>query len=89
MKSKIPLYDQLNILLKGYDYPILEHYQKFVHNLLKNMEIDVEDSWAIPAQELNVTTYKPKSELVHALYNLKLYERIIQVNDLSSTQVIK
>ncbi|XP_028155264.1 39S ribosomal protein L48, mitochondrial [Diabrotica virgifera virgifera] len=87
MKSKIPLYEAVNIQLRGYDYPVLEHYQKFVHNMLKNMDVEVEDSWAVPAQNMDVTTLKPKSEIVHAKYNLKTYERVIQIADVSSIQL--
>lgn len=88
MKPKYPLYDTINIQLKGYDYPILESYQKLLHNLLKNMDVNVEDCWAIPAQEFVINTYKPKSEEVNAGYKLKIYERNIQMTDISTLQVI-
>ncbi|CAH2013696.1 unnamed protein product [Acanthoscelides obtectus] len=87
MKSKTPLYDTLNIILRGYDYPILENYQKQLHNLLKNMEIDVEESWAIPPQHIQISTYKPKSDLVQSQFLLKTYERIIQITDVPSIQL--
>lgn len=87
MVSQIPTYDALNIFLKGYDYPILESYQKFVHKLLKNMEVEVEDCWAMPPQHLKITTLKPRSELMDSEYNLKLYERVVQIVDVTSTQV--
>ncbi|CAG9865326.1 unnamed protein product [Phyllotreta striolata] len=87
MKPKVPLYEQLNVFLKGYDYPVLEQYQKFIHNMFKNMDLDVEDSWAVPAQDMSVTALKPKSEVLHAQYNLKIYERVIQLSDVLSTQL--
>ncbi|KAJ3658183.1 hypothetical protein Zmor_009939 [Zophobas morio] len=87
MKSKVPMYDTLNIQLRGHDYPILENYQKFVHNLMKNMEVNVEDAWGTPHQEIQITTLKAKSEIVTAQYNLKTYERTVQITDVVSTQL--
>lgn len=87
MKPKYPLYDTLNIQIRGYDFPIVENYQKFVHNLLQNMDINVEDSWAVPAQDLKLTTFKPNSEIASSQFNLKLYERTVQITDVSSLQV--
>lgn len=43
MKSKVPLYDTINIQLKGYDFPILESYQRYVHKLATNLDIAVEE----------------------------------------------
>lgn len=87
MISKVPVYEQLNIFFRGYDYPVLENCQKFVHKLLKNMEIEVEDCWALPPKHLQVTLLKPKSELLESQFDLKLYERVIQVVDVKSTEV--
>lgn len=87
MKSKIPLYDTLNIQMKGYDYPILEHFQKLIHNLAKNMDINVEDAWALPHQDLSISTYKPNSEIVQSQYKFKLYHRTVQITDVTSIQV--
>ncbi|KAJ8963940.1 hypothetical protein NQ314_005271 [Rhamnusium bicolor] len=85
-KSKIPLYDTLNIFIRGYDYPILENYQKFLHNMIKNMDINVEECWANTPQHMQISTYKPKSEVVKAQYNLRVYERAVQITDVSTLQ---
>lgn len=87
MKPKVPLYDTLNIQLRGYDFPVLESYQKYLHNMIKNMDINVEDAWACPAQELQISTYKPKSEIVNTQYKLLMYSRTVQITDVSTTQV--
>ncbi|GLV31217.1 mitochondrial ribosomal protein L48 [Carabus blaptoides fortunei] len=87
IKSKIPLYDTLNIQLKGYDYPVLEHYQKFLHNMLKNMDVAVEECWATPAQHSQIVRYKAKSSVIDSEYTLKQYERNIQIVDVSATQL--
>jgi hypothetical protein len=44
-KSKIPLYNTLNIQLKGYDFPVLESYQGFVHHIGEIMGIEVADGY--------------------------------------------
>jgi hypothetical protein len=44
-KSKIPLYDTLNIQVKGYDFPVLESYQGFVHHVAEVMGIEVADGY--------------------------------------------
>nr|CAD7570476.1 unnamed protein product [Timema californicum] len=85
LKPNIPIYDTLNVQIKGYDYPVIEHYQKFVHHVAESMGIDVEDSWAVPPQHLNIQKYKPQSTLVDAEYKLYVYERNVQVVDLPST----
>lgn len=87
MKPKVPLYDTLNIQLRGYDFPVLESYQKYLHTIIKNLDINVEDAWACPAQELQISTYKPKSEIVNTQYKLLMYSRTVQITDVSSTQV--
>ncbi|XP_030749832.1 uncharacterized protein LOC115877703 [Sitophilus oryzae] len=87
LKPKIPLYEALNIQVRGYDYPVLENYQKYLHNIINNMDINVEDAWAVPAQVMKITTYKPQSEVVDGQYELKTYERVIQVTDISTVQL--
>lgn len=51
------------------------------------MEINVEESWALPPQHMNISTYKPKSDLLNAKYLLKIYDRTVQITDVLSTQV--
>ncbi|PSN44045.1 hypothetical protein C0J52_19608 [Blattella germanica] len=79
-KSKIPLYNTLNIQLHGYDYPVLENFQSFVHRIATNMNIEVEDGWALPPQHLQVQRFKPESTVIDAEYKILKYERNIQVS---------
>lgn len=44
MEPDIPIYESLNIQIKGYDYPILENYQRLIHKLAERLEIEV-DEW--------------------------------------------
>jgi len=43
MQSKVPLYNTLNIQMKGYDYPVLESFQKYIHSLATNLDISVDE----------------------------------------------
>ncbi|KAK2580499.1 hypothetical protein KPH14_006236 [Odynerus spinipes] len=85
-KSKIPLYPMLNVQIKGYVYPVLENYQSFIHKVAEIMDIDVDNGWPLPAQVLKIHKFKPQTTVVTAEYNLNIYERNIQLADVSSIQ---
>ncbi|XP_022909991.2 large ribosomal subunit protein mL48 [Onthophagus taurus] len=87
LKPKIPLHEPLNIEIRGYDYPLLESYQRLIHTIATNMDINVEDSWASPHQDFSISTYKPNSEIVESQYHLKTYRRTVQITDCPSTQL--
>ncbi|XP_043496764.1 39S ribosomal protein L48, mitochondrial isoform X1 [Polistes fuscatus] len=86
LKPKVPIYPILNVQITGYVYPVLQSYQSFIHRLAKIMDIDVDDCWALPAKELKIQRYKPKSTVVVAEYKLNIYERNIQLADITATQ---
>ncbi|XP_012545314.1 uncharacterized protein LOC101739219 [Bombyx mori] len=76
-----PVYDCLNLQLKGYDYAILEACQSQIHRYAEVMGLQVEDCWATPAQQLKVQRFKPGSTALDAEYQLNIYERNVQVVD--------
>ncbi|XP_015439417.1 PREDICTED: 39S ribosomal protein L48, mitochondrial [Dufourea novaeangliae] len=80
-----PFYPVLNIQMRGYVYPLLENYQSFIHRIAKTLDIDVEDSFAYPHKEYKVERYKKNSAIVDSEYALKLYERDIQISNVSTT----
>lgn len=43
LRPEIPEYDAVNIQIKGYDYAVLENYQRLIHRIAKTMGIEVED----------------------------------------------
>lgn len=43
LKPDIPEYDEVNVQIKGYDFAVLESFQKFVHTIAENMNIEVSD----------------------------------------------
>lgn len=46
MKPKTPVYDTINVQIKGYDFALVESYQSLVHHIAKCMELDVEEWYA-------------------------------------------
>ncbi|XP_055626799.1 uncharacterized protein LOC129768886 [Toxorhynchites rutilus septentrionalis] len=84
LRPKFPLYNTLNFTIKGYDYSILESYQKFIHNVGDSMELDIADCWAHTPQKFNVQKFKPASAVIESEYKLALYERNVQVANLQA-----
>ncbi|XP_034826705.1 large ribosomal subunit protein mL48 [Maniola hyperantus] len=81
MQPDEPVYDYLNLQLKGYDFTLLESCQKEIHRYAEIMGIQVEECWATPAQQLKVLRFKPASTAVESEYHLNVYERNVQVTD--------
>lgn len=65
--------------IRGYDFPVLESYQKYLHSVAEYMDLDVEDGWALPPQILKIQRFKPKGTVVDSEYTLNVYERTIQL----------
>ncbi|XP_011175527.1 uncharacterized protein LOC105207654 [Solenopsis invicta] len=83
-KSKFPLLPVVNVQITGYDYPVLESYQSFVHKLADILQIDVDNGWPLPPQELKIQKYKTGTTKIVSEYNLKIYERNMQLSEISS-----
>lgn len=84
LKPQVPVYDLINIQLKGYDYTVLEHYGKHVHKIAVNMDIEVTDAWASPHQAVHITNKEANTSKVLHNYYLNLYERNIQVTKMAA-----
>ncbi|XP_070166223.1 large ribosomal subunit protein mL48 [Polyergus mexicanus] len=82
-KSKFPLLPVIDIQIKGYNYSVLECYQTFMDKLADSMQIDVDNSWALPPQELKIQKYKTGTTAIISEYNLKIYERHTQLSEVS------
>uniref|UniRef100_A0A2A4K2S0 Small ribosomal subunit protein uS10 domain-containing protein n=1 Tax=Heliothis virescens TaxID=7102 RepID=A0A2A4K2S0_HELVI len=81
MEPDEPVYDCLNLQLKGYDFALLEACQSQIHKYAEVMGIQVDESWATPAQQLKVQRFKPGGTALDAEYHLNIYERNVQVTD--------
>uniref|UniRef100_A0A336MCA6 CSON014989 protein n=1 Tax=Culicoides sonorensis TaxID=179676 RepID=A0A336MCA6_CULSO len=87
LRPQVPVYDAINIEITGYDFPVLENYQKFVHEACETMEMNVSDCWALPPKIETITKFKPYSSTVDATYNLKTYKRYVQVEQAKAHQI--
>ncbi|XP_018395600.1 PREDICTED: uncharacterized protein LOC108774086 [Cyphomyrmex costatus] len=83
-KSKFPLLSTINVQIKGYDYPVLECYQSFIHKLADVIQIDIDNSWPLPPQEFTIQKYKTGTTTIVSEYYLKIYERNIQMSEVPS-----
>ncbi|KAL4704346.1 hypothetical protein ACJJTC_010731 [Scirpophaga incertulas] len=81
MEPDEPVYDCLNLQLKGYDFTLLEACQSQIHRYAEVMGIQVDECWATPAQQIKVQRFKPGGTVVDSEYLLNVYERNIQVVD--------
>uniref|UniRef100_A0A1A9ZIU1 Small ribosomal subunit protein uS10 domain-containing protein n=1 Tax=Glossina pallidipes TaxID=7398 RepID=A0A1A9ZIU1_GLOPL len=84
LKPKFPQFENLNVQLKGYDYPILESYQRYLHKVAEYLDIDVADCYALPPQHMTVQRLRPNSTAVDAEYRLTVYERNLHLEDVSA-----
>lgn len=84
LEPEFPQLESLNFQMKGYDYPILESYQKFLHNVAEYMDLDVSDCYALPPKISLVQRLKPNSTVIDSEYKLTTYERNLQINDLDA-----
>lgn len=83
-EPEVPEYEALNIQMRGYDYVTLESFAKFAHNIVKNLGLE-SDAYAVPARTSTVQNYKPFSINIETAYNLAMYERTVQVEDIPNT----
>ncbi|XP_059046406.1 uncharacterized protein LOC131841992 [Achroia grisella] len=81
MEPDEPVFDCLNLQLKGYDFTLLEAAQSQIHRYAEVMGIQVDECWATPAQQLKVQKFKPGGTAIDTEYHLNVYERNVQVND--------
>lgn len=84
MKPEFPTYDVINVKITGYDYPVLESYQRFVHKAAKFLELDVSECWAHPPKKEQIIRYKPNTAVVDSEYLLTTYERFVQISDIQT-----
>ncbi|ESO97999.1 hypothetical protein LOTGIDRAFT_239150 [Lottia gigantea] len=79
----IPEYDQIQLVLKGYDFVILEAFSKYVHSIVKRMCLECK-LIPFPTKDISVQTFKPKSANVLSQYFIKKYARSFQFDNLPS-----
>ncbi|XP_014249134.1 39S ribosomal protein L48, mitochondrial [Cimex lectularius] len=85
LKPKIPQYNPVNIQIKGYDYALVESYQKLANKIASSLDLNISDAWATPATKAKIQKFKPNGTVIDKEYILTTYERNIQIEELSST----
>lgn len=81
LKPKVPIYDEIDIQIKGYDYRVLENYQSLINTIADNMNLSVEECWATPCRQYQIQKFKDKTNIIESEYQLNMYERNVQVVD--------
>lgn len=85
MKPQFPTYDVINVKITGYDYPILESYQRFVHRIGEALNLDISECWAHPPKNEQIVRYKANSSaVVETEFKLMTYERYVQISDIQA-----
>ncbi|EDW11113.1 39S ribosomal protein L48, mitochondrial [Drosophila mojavensis] len=84
LKPKFPQYESLNVQIKGYDYPLLESYQRFLHGVAEYLDLDVSDCYALPPQQTQVQRLRPNSTVIESEYKLTTYERSLLLNNVDA-----
>jgi len=84
VKPEIPFYDTLNVRLRGYDFVVLESFAKYVHKSADLFDLDA-TMYPVPARTCTAQSYRAGTSQVEQQYNLATYERVVQVDNLSST----
>ena len=84
MKPPFPTYDVINVKINGYDFPLLESYQRFVHRIATALDLDVSECWAHPPKKEHLIRYKPNSSIPDSEYDLTTYERYVQISDVQA-----
>ncbi|XP_046343156.1 39S ribosomal protein L48, mitochondrial-like [Haliotis rufescens] len=82
----IPEYEALNVRMRGYDFALLESFAKYVHNQATQLGIDT-DMWPSPSKATHIETYVPNSKVIQHTYDLRTYERTVQLQDVPSTML--
>lgn len=81
----IPQYQSIKIQLNGYDFVVLENFQKYIHKTAERMGLSIIQSWALPPRNKLVQRIKPGSQTVEEEYRLLVYRRFVQVDELLPT----
>lgn len=87
LKPPLPIYNLMNLQVRGYDFAILERFAKFVHHVALELGLDVADTWVTPKQSLRVSVLKPNTNIAQDHHNVSLYERNVQIANLPATSV--
>lgn len=84
LKPQHPTYDIINLEIIGYDYSLLESFQRFVDRIAKSLDLDVSSGWAHPPTKKKIIRYKENSTNINSEYNLTTFKRYLQLNEVQA-----
>lgn len=84
LKPQHPTYDVINLEISGYDYPLIESFQRFVDRIARSLSIDISQGWAHPPCKKKIILYKENSTNVSTEYNLTTYKRYLQLTEVQA-----
>ncbi|XP_059161068.1 uncharacterized protein LOC131944460 [Physella acuta] len=87
LQPDIPEYKALHIVMRGYDFPVLESYAKYLHKAVESIFKLESDAWATPAKSTEVRTFHQNSSTVNEKYSLIKYDRTVMVENIPTTTV--
>ncbi|KRZ71365.1 Sorting nexin-6 [Trichinella papuae] len=82
---KLPSHGVVNVFISGYDFVVLEHFQSYIHKLARLMGFKIANTWASPARSFKCTVYKIGSAAISDQFELRKYERNVQIEDFFSS----
>jgi large subunit ribosomal protein L48 len=84
-EAPFPRYEMLNINLKSYDFTSLDQFLRLVVKLCQSLDVDLVESYAMPARSFKIKTLQPFSNNLDKEYELSAYHRVVRIKDLKST----
>jgi len=63
---------------------VIESYGKYLHNLFNKLGVNVVKYWCSPLQSLRHDSLRPESEVTDSQFTINIYERSLQIENLSA-----
>ncbi|KRY38555.1 Sorting nexin-6 [Trichinella spiralis] len=82
---QLPSHGVVNVVISGYDFVVLEHFQSYMHKLARLMGFKIANTWASPVRKFQCTVYKIGSTAISDQFELPKYERNVQIEDFFSS----
>ncbi|XP_022089019.1 39S ribosomal protein L48, mitochondrial-like [Acanthaster planci] len=86
--SDSTVHEVMSFFIQGYDCTAVEHFAQYAHNLAKNMDLRIFDSFAMPTKQTLVHTIQTpgtSEKLKPRDFTLPSHRRVIQLQELQGT----
>ncbi|XP_076842620.1 large ribosomal subunit protein mL48 isoform X2 [Brachyhypopomus gauderio] len=78
-------YGVLSVSVSGYDMTLVECYSQYIHNLCNRLDIQVEESYAMPTKSTEIMVMPEQGTKMFVDVVLKTHERVVQVSQMKAT----